>query len=183
MRVNMKALSLRTRRFAAALEALSYLAILGALAAGVYSTLDPSAVANAIAKDHSLPDPLWDLGLLAKTLLALAVWISICALVYTLWHMARLFACYRGDAPINQRAAQAIRRIGQGFLAQAFLGILGTTIDVLILSTDAPVGQRRLSVGLNTDDLGLLLACGLLIMVGVVMAQAVEVARENQEFV
>ena len=173
----------RTRRLSTFLEALSYLAIGGIVLVGLYAGFNLAQLAEQRAAALGLPDQIWPIGETAMMLLYLAGWISLAAISYTLWQMSRLFRSYRHDAPLTEETAKITRRIGLGFVAQGLIGLLGDTAEGLILSIDAPVGHRVLVVSVESQDMAFLLAGGVLVLIGLVMAQAMEAVRENEAFV
>lgn len=179
----MSALPPRTRRLSTLLELLAYLGMAGITLAGLYISLDPAQLTIDRAAGLRIVGPLWPVGPLAQALIVVMFWVSLCALLYTLWHMGRLFRLYRRDRPLSETSARTTRHIGLGFAAQGLLGVFGGTIEGLILSIDAPVGQRMISVAVDSQDVAFLLAGGVLVLIGLVMAQAMEAVRENEAFV
>ena len=103
--------------------------------------------------------------------------------LFVLVHMRRLFRRYRAGETLSYGCAQAIRRIGAGVLAMFGLGLLTYTLQILVLTSANPVGQRALSVNFGSNDLALLLTGGLVLLIGWVMGEAVAAAEENRGFV
>ena len=179
----MPSLSPVTRRWAAVLRFAALAGVALVALSWLWAARDPATFAAARATELALDISGWTTGALARAgLLALSL-LSALAALFTLWQAARLFAAYAQDAALAPQAAEAIRGVGTGLLALALLGILRRTGDTLLLTLGAPEGQRMLAVGLGSDDLGFLLAAALMLLIGVVMGQAVEIARENEAFV
>ncbi len=107
--------------------------------------------------------------------LAIAMW--------TLWQMRRLFALYANGVVLTLQAARQIRRVGQGFLILALLPLIVIPAQSVLLSWANPEGQRSLSVTLDDNMLVSIIVSGFLILIGWAMAQAADVAAENESFV
>jgi hypothetical protein len=105
------------------------------------------------------------------------------AVLWTLNTMRRLFDQYRQGVVLTQDCAGLIQGIGRGVVAIAALRILAFPVQTILLTWAAPVGDRQLAVGLNTSDITLLLAGGLLTVIGWAMYDAAATASENKAFV
>lgn len=103
--------------------------------------------------------------------------------LWTLDQMRRLFACYKVGAVLTDQSARFIQRIGLGFMAVALVQIVMIPVQSLILTFANPAGERSISVGLNSDMLGFLIAAGLMTVIGWAMGEAAAAAQENQAFV
>ncbi|SNS80111.1 DUF2975 domain-containing protein [Antarctobacter heliothermus] len=176
-------LPLATRRAAAVLRTLSLLAIAVLVGLAIWIAVDPGVLLA-----HRLPELGIDLGgrMISETVTALLVIGALFALttvLYTLWHMARLFECYAQDAALTPRAAHALRHVGFGFLAQAAAGLLAHPVETLLLTAGAPAGQKMLSFAVSSSDLGFVLAGGMMMIVGLVTSQAIALRAENEGFV
>lgn len=175
-----------TRRIAKLARPLHWLstAALGAIPIGLVI----AAALGALSEDRlrasyghfPLPETIAISGWISTLLFGL---LSVALVLFILWQMRGLFACYaRGDV-LGREAAARVQRMGQGLLALAAIRLVADTVNVLVLTLPNPPGQRVLSIGFDTDDLFLLFAAGLLTLVGWAMAEAARVAEENAGFV
>ncbi|MGL4319925.1 MAG: DUF2975 domain-containing protein [Paracoccaceae bacterium] len=103
--------------------------------------------------------------------------------LYALLHMRRLFRLYLAGQVLTAPAARHIRQIGLALVTIGCTGPLIPTLQTLIMTADNPAGQRMLQISLSSDNLGFLLAGGLLTVVGWAMTEAARVAEDNQGFV
>lgn len=110
---------------------------------------------------------------------ALALIPAMAALV----HMRGLFALYRRGEILTQASAERIRGIGCAFVVLALAGTVLHTAQVLLLTIDNPAGQRALTIRLDSNSVGFLLAGGLLVVIGWAMREAARAAEENAGFV
>ena len=105
------------------------------------------------------------------------------ALYVALWQARRLFALGRDGRSLTPAAALAIHRIGIALLAAAALAVLARPIQSLILTSANAPGERALAISLSSADLGLLLAGGLMMMIGAVLKSAVAIAEDQARIV
>lgn len=176
-------LPLATRRAARALRGLSFLAMAVLLGLMVWIAVDPALLISHRAAALGLDMGGRSVGGASRLALVAGAWVALGAVLYTLWHMSRLFACYAGDAALTPSAAHALRHIGLGFLAQAAVGLLAHPVETLLLTLGAPSGQRMVSLAVSSADLGFVLAGGMMLIVGLVTSQAVALRAENEGFV
>ncbi|MBV2358993.1 DUF2975 domain-containing protein [Thalassococcus sp. CAU 1522] len=172
----------RTRRIAHALflsVTILMAAIVGLL---IYVTAVPTLLVAERAHSFGL-EVAWPVSGTARAALVACAWMSAGIALFTLSQVARLFRAYADDAALTPNAARAIRGIGLGLVAQAFWSLLLHPLSGLALTMDAPVGQRMLAIAIQSDAIGTALAGGLMLLIGIVMTQAVAVARENEGFV
>ena len=137
-------------------------------------TLQQKFPAFAVTPD--IPNHLIWLSMLAG-LLSLAVW------VWPLDQMRRLFGCYKSGAVLTDQSAGFIQRIGVGFMGVALIEMILIPVQSVILTWANPAGERAISVGLNSDMLGFLIAAGLMTVIGWAMREAASAAAENKAFV
>ena len=116
-------------------------------------------------------------------LIALAGALPAVASLYVLWQARTLAALYGRGRVLTTDSADAIRRIGAGLLAMVALDILSGPLTTVLASLGNPPGQRVLALSLEGADLGLVLAGGVMTMIGWAMTEAVRVADENRSFV
>lgn len=130
--------------------------------------------------DYILPDVI-STGLYL-TILAIEM-VSVVIAAYILWNMRTLFGFYKSGETLSARCADQILRIGQGLLAVGIIGFLSNTVIVLLLTMANEVGTRTLAFTFTDGDIGFFLAGGLIVVIGWVMREAVQVAEENRGFV
>lgn len=175
--------SSRISRVSAALHAVTtaVLILLPLLLAWALWTLGVTPEAFRIAfPDLPMADSIaWPLryGALAVGL------IPVAAALWTIWQMRALFGLYRRGETLTPNCAWRIRRIGLGMLALAGLGIVLRPMQVLLLTLSNPPGQRMVALDLGSGDVGFLLAGGMLLVIGWVMADAASMAEDNAGFV
>ena len=162
------------------LTTLALIALPVAVAYGVLAVAPDTATLAQRFPGVLLPDPL-SVGH-AQVAAAIGALPTLAAL-YVLWQMRRLFRCYRVGQTLSGDAARAILRIGVGILAVLILGVLAHSLQGLALTLGNPPGQRSLSVAVSSADLALALTGGLILVIGWVMREAVDVAEENRGFV
>jgi hypothetical protein len=109
--------------------------------------------------------------------------LSLPSLLVALDQARQLFARYRSGEILSQACASHIHRVGQMLVTLAFLGVILPTLQVLLLSWGNPPGQKILQIGFADENLGFLLAGGMLTVIGWVMREAARVKAENEAFV
>lgn len=103
--------------------------------------------------------------------------------LWVLWHMRALFRRYQMGEVITDASALHIRRIGQGLLAVAILPIVVYPLQSILLTMTNPEGQKSVAVAVSFDDIGFLLAGGLLVLIGWAMGEASRMAQDNAAIV
>ncbi|MBX7200921.1 MAG: DUF2975 domain-containing protein [Rhodospirillaceae bacterium] len=134
------------------------------------------AIAAANVQTAALSGPA-----MAAAILALLV-ISVPAL-YGLWELKRLFEGYLAGDVFTVGAARRLHRCGFAVLISAAKTAVGGVLLSLAVSIDLPAGHRVLTVGLSSDDVGLLLIGGILLVIARVMEEAARLAEENAAFI
>ncbi|WJY22589.1 DUF2975 domain-containing protein [Fontisubflavum oceani] len=109
--------------------------------------------------------------------------VSVVIAAYILWQMRTLFGFYKSGETLSARCADRILRIGQGLVTVGVVGFLSNTAIVLLLTMANQAGSRTLSLTFTDGDIGFFLAGGLIVVIGWVMREAVQVAEENRGFV
>lgn len=180
----MTTLPLRTRRFCSRLQILTWLCMSLLTAICLYWMFHPDTL-NLLAHStlKKTPPQATRISGLVWAVLALGVMIKAIAWLFPLYFVARLFGVYARQDALSEQAAAHVRWIGTGLIFQAGVVFLTMPYLSLALSIDAPVGQRSISVGVTSVEvITALLGC-LILMIGHATGKAVEVARENREFV
>jgi hypothetical protein len=95
---------------------------------------------------------------------------------------ALLEHCRHGRA-LTEDAAAEVGRIGSLLVALAAAGVAAPTLQTLIVTWDEGPGQRALAVGLGSGQMGLLLAGGLMAVLGAAMREGAAAVRETAGFV
>lgn len=108
---------------------------------------------------------------------------TLCAMLWTLFQMRRLFGTYRSGDVLTQLSACLTLRIGLGMIALTGLKLLTGMAQSVVLSWAAPAGQRALAVALSNGEVGFLLAAGLLTVIGWAMREAAVVAEDHRGFI
>lgn len=120
----------------------------------------------------------------AKSAAVLAIGaVALVPITMALWQMRGLFARYRAGEILTPACACHIRRAGGALTVLALVQTVTQPLQILMLTLDNPPGARQLAIGLTSEALWLLLAGGLLVVIGWVMAEAAQAAAENAEFV
>ncbi|MEM9971719.1 MAG: hypothetical protein AAF762_11570 [Pseudomonadota bacterium] len=128
----------------------------------------------------AIGDGLSEAGVLAALLIGFLPWVGI---AYVLWQAQALFALFRDGAALTLGAATGISRIGTGLLSVAGLQVVTHTLQVLVLSSANPPGQRMLAISFGASEVGFLLAAGLMTVIGRSMVDAVRARQELSGFV
>lgn len=116
-------------------------------------------------------------GILA---IGLAPWLAI---AFVLWQAQALFQLFRDGLALTLDAAYRIRMIGVGLLFVAAMQVVSRTIQILVLSSGNPAGERILAIRIDLSEVGFLLAAGLMVVIGRSMVDAAKTRQELSEFV
>ena len=137
----------------------------------------PMVPANfpGLAAPGATQTQLWLATLLGLATLPVAVWI--------LMRMRALFGHYAEGRVLSVEAAADLQRIGRGLAVLALLPLVIRPLQSVLLSWSAGPGARMLAVRIDDHDIWLLLAAGLVTLVGWAMAEAARIAEDNRGFV
>jgi hypothetical protein len=102
-------------------------------------------------------------------------------MIAALLAMSSLFNRYRHGEILSDGCASDILRTGRAMLFVAVATLLVPTLQLLVLSWNAP--ERLLQIGVDDGTLGFLLSAGLLTVIGWAMREAARVKAENEGFV
>ena len=86
-------------------------------------------------------------------------------------------------SPLYVAAARRLRSCGFAVLISAAKTAVGAVLLSMAVSIDLPKDHRVLSVSLSSDDLGLLLIGGIVLVIARVMEEAARLAEENAAFI
>lgn len=104
-------------------------------------------------------------------------------MLFALGHMRALFRRYRAGDILTAPCARNIRCIGTALATLALIQIVSLPLQIALLTADNPPGARQLTFALSSENLWLLLAGGLLVVIGWAMTEAVLAAEENRGFI
>jgi hypothetical protein len=140
--------------------------------------------AGSIAADAQIPQEwLSELGL-GRRLVGFAIsFVPLACLVFALMAARRCFGAFASGNFFGQGAIRNLRYFGLGLLASALLKPLSAAALSVLLSWDAPAGQHRLMLGLDSDTMLTLLAACIVAVITWVMAEASALAEENAQFI
>lgn len=176
-------MDLRISRLSLALQWLCRAALVAlpvlVLSFAVLAVRDPALIARQLS-------PITLTGAPSPAMLSLVILLLMlpqAVPLYVLWQLEILFGLYRRGETLTRAPALRIRRIGLGVAALAPLSVLIRPVAGLLLTLANPPGERQLSVGLSSSDIGLVLAGGLLVVIGWIMGEAARIAEENRGFV
>lgn len=128
----------------------------------------------------TLPLTLSRRALVGLAALAVANSILIGAGIWTLWAMFDHFE--KGDI-FSERSGVLLRRTGYLALIGGISSLLSHTLAILVATYDNPPGQKMLSIGISSTDIGLFILAGLLFVLGHIMVIAAGIEADNRSFV
>jgi len=108
--------------------------------------------------------------------------VSSLPLMWGLFQLRGLFLCYAAGDVFSQAASRFLSRFALALLLDAGAKVLSRTVQVLLLTMDSPPGQRALSIGISSDEIGKVFLGVTFMVVAWVMAEAAKVADENRSF-
>lgn len=175
--------ALRLKRLCTLVRLLVVLGVLVALTVPGWLWSSPDWVREQAQRLPEMAGKPMTLDARALWLFALAHLPSLVIDLFLLWQLWQLFGDYgRGDV-FSRRALKHLRRFSVGVLVSAALAPLAQTAATLAVTLGNAPGQRQLVIGLSSDDYTRVLVGAVLVAITSVMAQAVQVAEENAEFV
>lgn len=107
----------------------------------------------------------------------------VAVMLYGIWHARQLFMSYEKGEIFTSQAAGHIRLVGLAMVISTVLSVAFHTLGSVLLTYDNMEGSRALVVSLSGNTYWLLLAGGLLIVIGWVMREAARLSEENSQFV
>jgi hypothetical protein len=103
--------------------------------------------------------------------------------IQAMWLLARLFRRFEQGHVLEQANAATMSRIGWLFVAAGIATPLSRMLQSVALTYDGTQGGRQLAVGLDAGSFGMIAAGVALFGFGLVLREAVRLARENDSFV
>lgn len=119
-------------------------------------------------------------ALVGLAALAVANGLLIGAGIWTLWAIFDHFE--KGDI-FSERSGVLLRRTGYLALIGGISSLLSRTLAILVATYDNPPGQKMLSLGISSTDIGLFILAGLLFVLGHIMVIAAQIEADNRSFV
>lgn len=145
-----------------------------------YAIFAPQGADFSFPAYENLPDTAWPVSVWAGIAVSI---IPVVFMLFALNGMRKLFALYRLGDPLAPQAGPLIKSIGANLLLSVGSGIIVTPVRTGLMSLSNPPGERSISVGITTSDIGFVLVAGLLLMIGWSMSEAAKVVAENKEFI
>ncbi|WP_130409457.1 hypothetical protein [Thalassococcus sp. S3] len=109
--------------------------------------------------------------------------LSVAVQLFLLWGMYRLFSLYAAGEALTGECGDCVSRIGAALLALPVASVIYGMASSVLLSWQNPEGQRELTIALSLHSIGFLIGGALLLMVGITIRQAAQVAEENRGFI
>jgi len=124
-----------------------------------------------------------DLGILERATAFAISMVPLGALIFGLLGARRCFAGLATGHIFTPRSIGGLQALSMGVAASAILKPLAGAALVLLLSWNAPERTRTLVLTIGSDTLISLLFAGIVAVFAWIMAEAVEISDENDQFV
>ena len=143
-----------------------------------------SASTSSIAADARMPAE-WLTGLgTGRRAAGFAIsFVPLACLIVALMSARRCFGAFAAGDFFGRDAVKGLRDFALGLLASALLKPFSAAALSVLLSSDAPAGQHRLTLGFGSDTILALLAAGIIAVIAWVLAEASALADENAQFI
>ncbi len=115
----------------------------------------------------------------AATLSVLPLSVSL----FALYNLQKLFSFYADGKFFAPENARCFRSMGWALVIAVPVDILFSAALSVLLSFDQPAGQRMLEISMSSNDIGIAVVGGVIVIVSWVMAEAVKLAEENAQIV
>jgi hypothetical protein len=143
-----------------------------------------SASTASIAADAQIPQQwLTDLDMGRRAVGFAISFVPLACLILALMSARRCFGAFAAGNFFGQDAVKGLRNFALGLLASALLKPFSAAALSVLLSSDAPAGQHRLTLGFGSDTILALLAAGIVAIIAWVLAEASALAEENAQFI
>jgi len=103
--------------------------------------------------------------------------------LYALYNLQKLFSLYAAGKFFDPENVRCFRNMGWALVAVVPVDILFNAALSVLLSFDQPAGERMLAVSMSSDDIGIAVVGAVIIIVSWVMAEAVELSKDNAQIV
>lgn len=127
--------------------------------------------------------PVGEIGLAVRALAFGISMVPLAALVYGLLRARRCFTAFAAGVIFAREPINGLRDFSVGVAASAVLKPLAGAALSVLLSLHDPAGTRALVLNIGSDTLIALIFAGTVAAVAWVMAEAMEIADENKQFV
>ena len=143
-----------------------------------------AAPAELLAAQGKVP-PGWlvSFGPLERVVGLAISFISLTPLVWGLTGAGLSFRSFAAGDLFGRQATGGLRRFSLGLLFSAILQPVVMALLSVLMSWEAPAGQRQLVLGVSSDTLLVVLFAGMVAIIGWVLAEASVIAEENAQFV
>ncbi len=142
------------------------------------------APADALAGAALVPAAwLAEFGLGQRALASALAVLPVLPLSWGLLRLATALEAFRQMKPFGLAAATGMRDFAIGVFACTVLKLISGTLLSVVLSWNAPAGQKQLAISLSSDMLLMLLVGAVLTLVGWALAEAAALAEENAQFI
>jgi len=125
-----------------------------------------------------LPIALWQSGLAAGVGM-----LPVCAMAYGLLRARLCFLGFVRGETFSLGTVRHLRGFAAGLVSSAVAGLLSPALTSVLLTLQAPAGQRSLVLGVGSNEILMLLFAGIVWQIAHVMTQAVELADEHAQIV
>lgn len=143
-----------------------------------------STSAASIAADARIPQEwLTDLDVGRRAAGFAISFVPLGCLILALMSARRCFNAFAVGNFFGQDAVKGLRNFALGLLVSVLLKPFSAAALSVLLSSDAPAGQHRLTLGFGSDTMLALLAAGIIAVIAWVMAEASTLAEENAQFI
>lgn len=172
----------RIRRFCRILSGVALAAGIGLPALTALHWLTSPAAGIAMGAGVPLPS-LGSFELPQRLLALLAGAPSLLVLFWAMWRIRACLAEFAAGRFFTQPAIAGLRDFAIGMGVTALLSPVVNLLENLVLTWNAPAGQRQLVIALSSDMVLALVFSGTIAVVCWVMGEAAALAEENAQFV
>ena len=96
---------------------------------------------------------------------------------------ARVFSVFQKGVVFAPAAVRAVRFLGLTIFLFAAVQLILPTLMVLGLTYDNGPGNRALTLGINSNTVILLMIGAVILVIGQILTQAIDIAHENKQFI
>lgn len=124
-----------------------------------------------------------EFGLGQRLLATLLALLPVLPLSWGLLRLATALDAFRQGQQFGLVAARGMRDFAVGVFACTLLKLVSGALLSVVLSWNAPSGQKQLAISISSDMLLMLLVGAVLTLVGWALAEAAALAEENAQFI